>query len=127
MGTWQSLSVLELQYMFVSLLRVCLDRRNSKGIMEEYIPIEMIVVLVFGTREPSRVASMCKMEERKKNPPKSLVLFPSRRPRQKHTLPACLSAICGARSAGWLPVGWLASPLTKSLFTSCQNSIFLSQ
>ena len=29
-------------------------------------------------------------------------------------------------SAGWLPAGWLALSLTKSLFTSCQNSIFLS-
>jgi len=31
------------------------------------------------------------------------------------------------RSAGWWPAGWLASHLTKSLFTFCQNSIFLSQ
>ena len=29
-------------------------------------------------------------------------------------------------SAGWLPAGWLALSLMKSLFTSCQNSIFLS-
>ena len=34
---------------------------------------------------------------------------------------------CGPCSAGWLADCRLASHLTKSLFTSCQNSIFLSQ
>ena len=37
----------------------------------------------------------------------------------------------GLKSAGWLkaskPAGWLVPSLTKSLFTSCQNSIFLLQ
>lgn len=28
-----------------------LDWRNSKGIMEEYIPMESFIVLVFGTKE----------------------------------------------------------------------------
>ena len=32
-----------------------------------------------------------------------------------------------ACSAGLKPAGWLVFPLTESLFTSCQNSIFLSQ
>ena len=41
------------------------------------------------------------------------VLFPT------HIFQAC--------SAGFKPAGWLASQLTESLFTSCQNSIFLSQ
>ena len=34
---------------------------------------------------------------------------------------------CRACSAGLKPAGWLVFPLTESLFTSCQNSIFLSQ
>ena len=36
----------------------------------------------------------------------------------------------GAKEAttnGGCSAGWLARPLTKSLFMSCQNSIFLSQ
>ena len=37
------------------------------------------------------------------------------------------SLILRARSAGLKPAGWLVLALTKSLFTSCQNSIFLSQ
>ena len=32
-----------------------------------------------------------------------------------------------ACSAGFKPAGWLVFSLTKSLFMSCQNSIFLSQ
>ena len=33
----------------------------------------------------------------------------------------------GVRLAGWLGWAWLASLLTETLFTSRQNSIFLSQ
>ena len=39
----------------------------------------------------------------------------------------CCSRELRGRSAGWLPASWLVLSLTKSLFTSYQNSIFLSQ
>jgi hypothetical protein len=30
---------------------VCLDWRNSKGIVDEYIPMERIIIVVLGTKE----------------------------------------------------------------------------
>jgi len=36
-------------------MRACLDRRKSKGIMEESNPMEMFCILVFGMKETSTV------------------------------------------------------------------------